>query len=95
MVDPFLRNTHSIQHSGTEIVDHNIGIFQQFGQLGLILRFFEVQGHGLFSPVDAHEIAALSVDEGAVSAGVVSLGGLDLDDLRSEVGEDHGTKGSG
>ena len=48
----------------------------------------QVECDAQLSAVDAHEVGALAVDEGAAGAGAVAnLGLLDLDDLCAEVGQ--------
>ena len=54
-----------------------------------------VADNALLAVIDADEIAALAIDEGAVAAGVIAGTGLfHLDDLGAHIAEHHGAVGA-
>ena len=84
-----------VQDAGTEVLDHDVGAFQQFAQHCPPVVALQVQGDGFLVAVAGQEVRGLRIVLGAherrpPAAGVVpGAGVLDLDDPRAEVSQHH------
>jgi hypothetical protein len=86
-----------LHESRPEVLDHDIRGEREpaGGRSPFVAR--EVERHRAFVAVQREEVRGVPADERrAPSAGVVAgLGTLDLDHVRTEVGEQHGREGAG
>jgi hypothetical protein len=91
----FVAQPQLLHRPGPEVLDHDVELPDQpLEELGS-LRGFQVERHALLVPVDAHEIAALAVEERPERTGVVpGARSLDLHDLGSQVGQGHAREGA-
>ena len=89
------REPEPVQHAGAEVLDHDVGAFQQFAQNRPPVVALQVQGDGLLVAVAGQEVRGLGIVLGAderrtPAAGVVSGARvLDLDDPGAQVGQHH------
>ncbi len=71
-----------------EVLDEDVGAFQEPVQDLPAPRVLQIQGEGLLGPVQPHEVAGLPVHGPVVAAGEVAVArAFHLDDARPEVGE--------
>ena len=84
----FRPEAETLRRAGGEVLDEDVGVFQEAVQDvagGLLLQ---VQGDRLFGAVDPDEVAGEPLHDGIVGAGEVSdPWTLHLDDPRAQVGE--------
>jgi hypothetical protein len=74
---------------GTDAVHENVGVVDQLHQRRASFFALEVEHGAALAAVDAHEDGAHASFGGRTGeARGVALGGLDLDDVGAEVGED-------
>ena len=79
-------------HGAGAVVFYNyVSLFHHFFEDFAMFRIFEVQGHGAFVAVQAHEVSGLGTHERGESAGVIAyFRRLDFDYVSAEVSHHHG-----
>src|SRR5262249_3736841 len=80
-----------------QIVDHAVGALDQLLELAPAFRRLDVERHALLAEVPGLEIFTIARPELVrpdLATGIAS-GGLDLDHLPTEPGQDHGAVGPG
>src|SRR5260370_38226498 len=69
-----------IHHAGPEVLDQHVGLVQQTFEKLAVARGLEVERSALFSPVKAHEVRRLYVNDRTPRTRIVSCAHtLDLD----------------
>ena len=69
---------------------------EQAPQDGAAVRLLQVERDGAFAEVGGQRVGALvAVDGAELARPVADAGGLDLDDVRAVLGEQHGAVGAG
>ena len=94
--DIVVGEAHAIDDTGSEVVDHHVGVFEHAAHNGETLLALEVEDDAALVAVEREERRRFAFDEGrAVAPGVVAAVGLfDLDDVCAHVGEEHGAEGT-
>ena len=73
-----------------EVLDHDVGAFQQAQQHRAAFRLADVERYGALVAIDADEVAGvILVKRRAPVAHLVALRRLDLDHLGAVIGQDH------
>jgi len=95
-LEPGVGEPPLLKRTQPEIVDENVGFFDQAGEDSLPRRNRHVERQRTLVAVDAEKIDRLAGHEGRTPlAGIVaSIGRLDLDDLGAHVAEHHGAEGA-
>ena len=91
----FIVEAEALHHAWAEAFDQDIGLGGHPPQGGLSFGGFQIQREALFAAIGGAEDGAFSVDQRRHVAGVIAAGLFNLDNIRAEVGEQHGRCGPG
>ena len=96
LVQRFPAIAQLLHRAGPEVLDDDVGLFEQLLEDLALLVVLEVERDAFLAAVDRGEVGRLALDERAVGARVVAaLGRLDLDHPRAHLRHQEGAVGAG